>query len=76
LYDACNIFSQYYGKVSISQENKYAHTVDNIEELVYSKTLEEAIEINQTAKNRIIGLTLETRPEFVTDENCQLWRTM
>lgn len=76
LYDACNIFSQYYDKVSISQENKYAHTVDHIEDLVYSQSLEEAIELNQTAKNRIIGLTLETRPEFVTDENCQLWRTM
>lgn len=76
LYDACNVFSQYYDKVSISQENKYAHTVEWIEELVYSKSLEEAVEINQTSRNRIIGLTLETRPEFVNDKNCQLWRKM
>ena len=38
--------------------------------------MEEAIHINETAQHRIIGLTIETRPEFVTDQNCQDWRTM
>ncbi|MBQ9553891.1 radical SAM protein [bacterium] len=38
--------------------------------------MEEAIKVNETAAHRIIGLTIETRPEFVTDENCQQWRKM
>lgn len=32
------------------------------------KTLAEAQRINETAKHRIIGLTLETRPDYVTKE--------
>ena len=32
------------------------------------------MEKNQTAKHRIIGLTIETRPDLVTHENCQNWR--
>ncbi|MDR0283170.1 MAG: radical SAM protein [Candidatus Peribacteria bacterium] len=31
----------------------------------------EAMEKNQTAKHRIIGLTIETRPDLVTHEHCQ-----
>lgn len=38
--------------------------------------MEEAIQINETAQHRIIGLTIETRPEFVTDQNCSDWRAM
>jgi len=33
-----------------------------------SKTLAEAQKINETAKHRIIGLTLETRPDYVNEE--------
>jgi histone acetyltransferase (RNA polymerase elongator complex component) len=36
--------------------------------------LEDAIKKNEKAINRIIGLTIETRPEFVTDKNCKFWR--
>ena len=38
--------------------------------------MEEAIQINETAQHRIIGLTIETRPEFVTDQNCSDRRAM
>jgi len=38
--------------------------------------LEEAIQINETAQHRIIGLTIETRPEFVTNQNCRDRRAM
>lgn len=38
--------------------------------------MEEAIQINETAQHRIIGLTIETRPEFVTDQNCRDRRAM
>ncbi len=37
-----------------------------------SDTLEEAQTKNETAQHRIIGLTLETRPDYVTKE--ELWR--
>ena len=33
-----------------------------------SRTLKEAIKANETAKHRIIGLTLETRPDYITQE--------
>lgn len=33
-----------------------------------AKNLEEAKKINEKAKHRVIGLTLETRPDFITEE--------
>jgi len=41
-----------------------------------SKTLEEAQTINQTAKNRIIGLTLETRPDWINVKEIQHLRRL
>lgn len=38
--------------------------------------VETSIRINETTTHRMIGLTIETRPEYVTDENCQLWREL
>ncbi len=37
-----------------------------------TKTLAEAQKVNEKAKHKIIGLTLETRPDYVTKE--ELWR--
>jgi len=37
-----------------------------------SKNLEEAKKINEKAKHRVIGLTLETRPDYITEE--EAWR--
>lgn len=31
--------------------------------------------INETSNHRVIGLTIETRPEYMTNENCQMWRS-
>ena len=39
-----------------------------------SKTLEEEITINETAQHRIIGFTLETRPDNVTEESIKDYR--
>ena len=39
-----------------------------------SKTLEEEISINETAQYRIIGFTLETRPDNVTEESIKDYR--
>ena len=42
----------------------------------FPEIVEESIRINETAAHRMIGLTIETRPEYVTDENCRLWREL
>lgn len=77
LYDACNAFSQLKIQPHDAQNpNKFAYILDWLSSVQYSKNIEEAIQINETAKHRIIGLTLETRPEYVTDENCRLWRLL
>lgn len=44
--------------------------------MVYPEKIDESILLNETAEHRIIGLTIETRPEYVTDENCQFWREL
>lgn len=43
--------------------------------ITFPTSIEESIRINETAQHRIIWLTVETRPEYITDENCRLWRT-
>jgi ELP3 family radical SAM enzyme/protein acetyltransferase len=48
-----------------------ANTVENSRD---SKTLEEEIHINETSKYRIIGFTLETRPDNITKETIQQYR--
>lgn len=79
LYDACTVFSQ----LTIESHNdadgnqqKYGHTLAGWESVHLSESLEEALHRNQTADHRIIWLTVETRPEYVTDANCQLWREL
>ena len=77
LYDACNTFWALEIKNLIGTANwKYAFEIMNQGQIQLSPSLEEAIQINETAQHRIIGLTIETRPEFVTDQNCSDWRAM
>ncbi len=40
-----------------------------------SKNLKEAIVANETAKHRIIGLTLETRPDYINEEELKRMRS-
>ena len=65
--------------------NKVEKTADSVQSLIansdtrkntFPDTVEESIKINETTTHRMIGLTIETRPEYVTDENCQLWREL
>lgn len=78
LYDACNTFDvlniSNAGLDEVDEEKKYKFTIINPEDIHYAKDIDEAISINETAKHRIIWLTLETRPEYVTDANCAFWR--
>ena len=77
LYDACNTFWALAIKNLIGTADwKYAFEITNQDQIQLSSSLEEAIQINETAQHRIIGLTIETRPEFVTDQNCSDWRAM
>jgi elongator complex protein 3 len=75
LYDACTTFAS----LDIRMHNekgdaKYGFDILNLDTLQLSSSLEEAIEKNQTAKHRVIGLTIETRPDLVHHSNCQRWR--
>jgi len=76
LYDACNTFTEFLQKIDIDYENpkaaRYTRTEDF--DVSYPETIQESMVINETATNRIIWLTIETRPEYVTHENCQFWR--
>ncbi len=65
--------------------DKGGSTEDSVQSLVansepkkttFPDTVEESIRINETAAHRMIWLTIETRPEYVTDENCRLWREL
>jgi len=57
-------------------EKRFKYELTNIDSIKYSDSLQEAIKKNETDENRIIGLTVETRPEFATDENCRMWREL
>lgn len=78
LYDACNTFSE----LKIQQwrggddTSKYHFEILNLDEIKYSESLEDAIKSNEVAKNRIIWLTIETRPDLVSHENCRFWREL
>ena len=39
-----------------------------------AKTITQAQALNETAKKRIVGLSVETRPDLITDKEIKLWR--
>lgn len=77
LYDACNTFSQLQIESTVwTSEWKYGFKILNEDEVQLSNSLSEAITLNETAENRIIWLTIETTPLFVTEQNCKERREM
>lgn len=78
LYDACNSFPQFLNQIEIDYTSwkSARYTVTKWLGLEYPKHVEESIEINENSKQRIIWLTVETRPEYVTHENCQFRRKL
>ncbi len=77
LYDACNTFDEYFKNIKISTTKKYSHAiVDKSKKIKYAKNITEALKTNESTAHRVIGLTVETRPEYVTDENCQFRREL
>jgi len=77
LYNACNTFPLFYDNVTLKQDQTRAlkYTIKDYD-ISYPKTLEESQNINETWASRIVGLTVETRPEYVTDDNCRFWRRL
>ncbi len=57
-------------------KKNYGYSITNLDQIKYSSSLQEAIKINENADNRIIGLTVETRPEYITDQNCKFRREL
>jgi len=41
-----------------------------------SKNLEQAQKINETAKNRVVGLSIETRPDFINEDEIKFLRAL
>ncbi len=80
LYDACNTFDDlkidHQGLDETSENKRYKYNITNQKQIKYAKNIDEAITINETTIHRIIGLTIETRPEYVTDQNCQFRRKL
>ena len=80
LYDACNTFSSLKIEQNFSDDvndkTKYHFEIVNLSEIKYSNTLSEAIKCNEASKNRIVWLTIETRPDLVSYENCVFWREL
>ena len=77
LYDACNTFDEYFKNITISTTKKYSHAIVDTSKIIsYSKDSTEALKKNESTAHRVIWLTIETRPEYVTDANCQFRREL
>ncbi|MDO8611067.1 MAG: tRNA uridine(34) 5-carboxymethylaminomethyl modification radical SAM/GNAT enzyme Elp3, partial [bacterium] len=76
----------FYGKEYREEfvKRMYNAANSNIENLIInglyteqnSKTIDEAKKINETAENRIVGLTIETRPDFINKEELLFLRKL
>lgn len=78
LYDACNSFDQFLEQIQIDYDNPKAarYTATDGIDIDYPDQIDESLRRNETAAARIIGLTIETRPEYVTDRNCRYRRSL
>jgi len=79
LYDACNTFDDIKKQLDVPENSpksaRFTIDLDKLD-INLSSSLEEAQKINETAKNRIIWLTIETRPDLVTEQNVRFWREL
>ena len=78
LYDACNTFEKFLEKFDIDMSTQKAIRDIIVQkwDLSFPDTLEESQNINESAKNRIIWLTLETRPDMINHDNAKKWREL
>ena len=78
LFDACNTFDEYKKTVNVDISNPRASRFTTMKDfdINISSSLEEAQKINETASCRIIGFTIETRPDLVTEKNIRKRRNL
>lgn len=78
LFDACNTFQQYNETINATWDHPKSMKLETIktDNIEYPETIQESQKINEIAKSKIIWLTVETRPEYVTDRNCKFWREL
>lgn len=78
LYDACNHFDEFLSQIEIDFSTPKAPRYTTTEgiQIDYPATIQETLDRNETSAYRIIWLTIETRPEYVTDANCQYRREL
>lgn len=75
LYDACNTFDTFMQKINVDENARSVrYTLEDLW-MEFPATIEESMKINETSSHRIIWLTIETRPEYMTNENCQMRRS-
>ena len=79
LYDACNTFEEIKEQLKVPSDSpksaRFTIDLDKLD-INLSNSLEEAQKINETAKNRIIWLTIETRPDLVNEKNVRFRREL
>lgn len=75
IYWSANIFP--YLNRNDNLIKNYKNFIINKQEFIFDRkilSLEEEIKINETSKFRIIGLTIETRPDFITNMSIKDYR--
>lgn len=71
IYDAFNSYeemSKHIEETDYSKDRFASFKIKKGYEAYTSKTLEEAKKLNETAKCRVIGVAIETRPDWITPE--------
>lgn len=71
IYDAFNSYEEmkpHIEKTDFAHDRFASFKLKEGFKMYESKTLEEAIERNQNAKQRVIGMAIETRPDWITPE--------
>jgi len=59
---------KYIEKTDLSSERFASFKIKESYKLKESKTLEEAKKLNETSKCRIIGIAIETRPDWINEQ--------
>lgn len=78
IYDACNSYDEMKNFIEETDLSKWKFASFKIKsgyETKASSTLEDAKKLNETSRCRIIGIAIETRPDWVTPEEIILLRS-
>ncbi|TRZ47849.1 tRNA uridine(34) 5-carboxymethylaminomethyl modification radical SAM/GNAT enzyme Elp3 [bacterium] len=65
-----------FGSYSESYKREFFKSMFDAVNGKVSKTLDEAQKYNETAEKRVVGISVETRPDWVTGKEVKLWREL